>query len=111
MSKVYPKQMKRAGYIGMLGSEKEGLAFLKTKARETKNHSLLSATLLNEAKVYLVSVGKVLSVVDAASLTHSRAIRFLVPLNSYFSHLISISRKTLEITVPIYFSSQRSILV
>lgn len=111
MSKVYPKQMKRAGYIGMLGSEKEGLAFLKTKARETKNHSLLSATLLNEAKVYLVSVGKVLFVVNAASLTHSRAIQFLVPLNSYFSHLISISRKTLEIMVPIYFSSQRFILV
>ncbi|KAF2643444.1 hypothetical protein P280DRAFT_467473 [Massarina eburnea CBS 473.64] len=54
MSKAYPKQMKRAGYIGMLGSEKEGLAFLKAKARETKTYNLLSATLLNEAKLCLL---------------------------------------------------------
>lgn len=56
MSKAYPKQMKRAGYMGMLGSEKEGLIFLKAKARETKAYSLLSATLLNEAKLCLLSV-------------------------------------------------------
>jgi anaphase-promoting complex subunit 5 len=56
MSKAYPKQMKRAGYIGMLGSEKEGLAFLKAKARETRTYNLLSATLLNEAKLCLLSV-------------------------------------------------------
>ncbi|KAF9735308.1 anaphase-promoting complex protein [Paraphaeosphaeria minitans] len=55
MSKAYPKQMKRAGYIGMLGPEKEGLAFLKAKARETRAYSLLSATLLNEAKLCLLS--------------------------------------------------------
>ncbi|KAF1958731.1 hypothetical protein CC80DRAFT_468392 [Byssothecium circinans] len=54
MSKAYPKQMKRAGYMGMLGSEKEGLAFLKAKARETKTFNLLSATLLNEAKLCLL---------------------------------------------------------
>ena len=56
MSKAYPNQMKRAGYIGMLGSEKEGLAFLKGKARETRTYNLLSATLLNEAKLCLHSV-------------------------------------------------------
>ena len=56
MSKAYPKQMKKAGYIGMLGSEKEGLAFLKSKARETKTYSLLSSTLLNEASLCLASV-------------------------------------------------------
>ncbi|KAF2440561.1 anaphase-promoting complex protein [Karstenula rhodostoma CBS 690.94] len=55
MSKAYPKQMKRAGYIGMLGSEREGLAFLKAKARETRTYNLLSATLLNEAKLCLLS--------------------------------------------------------
>ena len=95
----------------MLGSEKEGLAFLKTKARETKNHSLLSATLLNEAKVYLVSVSNVLFIVNAAWLTWARAIQYLVPLNFFFSRLTSIFRKVLETTEPIYFSNQRYTLV
>ncbi|KAF2477277.1 anaphase-promoting complex protein [Lindgomyces ingoldianus] len=53
MSKAYPRQMKGAGYMGMLGSERDGLIFLKAKARETKMHNLLSATLLNEAKLSL----------------------------------------------------------
>jgi anaphase-promoting complex subunit 5 len=56
MSKAYPKQMKRAGYMGMLGSEREGLAFLKAKARETKTYNLLSASLINEAKLCLFTV-------------------------------------------------------
>lgn len=60
MSKAYPKQMKKAGYIGMLGSEKEGLAFLKAKARENRTYHLLSATLLNEAKLCLQSVSNFL---------------------------------------------------
>ncbi|KAH6620145.1 anaphase-promoting complex subunit 5-domain-containing protein [Boeremia exigua] len=53
MNKAYPKQMKSAGYISMLGSERDALAFLKAKARETKMYNLLSATLLNEAKLSL----------------------------------------------------------
>lgn len=61
MSKAYPKQMKRAGYMGMLGSEKESLAFLKSKARETKAYNLLSATLLNEAKLCLLTVSRLSS--------------------------------------------------
>jgi len=56
MSKAYPKQMKKAGYMGMLGSERDGLIFLKTKAKESKMWSLLSATLLNEAKLCLATV-------------------------------------------------------
>lgn len=56
MSKAYPKQMKGAGYMGMIGSERDGLIFLKAKARETKMYSLLSSTLLNEAKLSLSNV-------------------------------------------------------
>lgn len=53
MANAYPKQMKGSGYRGMLGSERDGLTFLKTKAKESKMHSLLSATLLNEAKLFM----------------------------------------------------------
>lgn len=56
VSKAYPKQMKGAGYMGMLGSKREGLAFLKAKARETKMYNLLGATLVSEAKLYLSTV-------------------------------------------------------
>jgi anaphase-promoting complex subunit 5 len=56
MSKAYPKQMKAAGYMSMLGSERDALTFLKAKAREFKMHNLLSATLLNEAKLVLSTV-------------------------------------------------------
>ncbi|KAL0261638.1 APC5 protein [Diplodia seriata] len=34
--KAYPKQIRASGYGGMLGSERDGLAFLKSKAKETK---------------------------------------------------------------------------
>jgi len=56
MSKAYPKQMKGVGYMGMLGSERDGLTFLKAKAKESKMYNLLSATLLNEAKLCLSTV-------------------------------------------------------
>jgi anaphase-promoting complex subunit 5 len=56
MSNAYPRQMKGAGYKGMLGSERDGLAFLKVKAKETGMYSLLSATLLNEAKLCMTTV-------------------------------------------------------
>jgi len=56
MSKAYPKQMKGTGYMGMLGSERDGLTFLKAKAKESKMYSLLSSTLLNEAKLSLSNV-------------------------------------------------------
>jgi anaphase-promoting complex subunit 5 len=60
MSKAYPKQMKGAGYMSMLGSERDALTFLKAKAKETKMYSLLSATLLNEAKLCLATVSHVI---------------------------------------------------
>jgi anaphase-promoting complex subunit 5 len=40
----------------MLGSERDVLIFLKAKARDSKMYSLLSATLLNEAKLSLATV-------------------------------------------------------
>ncbi|KAH7078559.1 anaphase-promoting complex subunit 5-domain-containing protein [Paraphoma chrysanthemicola] len=55
MAKAYPKQMKVAGYMSMLGSERDALTFLKAKARDTKMYNLLSATLLNEAKLNLAT--------------------------------------------------------
>jgi anaphase-promoting complex subunit 5 len=56
MSNAYPRQMKGAGYKGVLGSERDGLAFLKVKAKEAGMYSLLSATLLNEAKLCMSTV-------------------------------------------------------
>ncbi|KAB8240399.1 anaphase-promoting complex subunit Apc5 [Aspergillus flavus] len=51
--KAFPEQMKDVQNTGMLGNEKEGLAFLKAKAKETEMWSLLSTTLLSEAKFEL----------------------------------------------------------
>lgn len=56
MAKAYPKQMRGAGYMSMLGTERDALAFLKAKAKETKMYSLLCASLLNEAKLSLATV-------------------------------------------------------
>ncbi|PKY07760.1 anaphase-promoting complex protein [Aspergillus campestris IBT 28561] len=51
--KAFPEHMKDVQNTGMLGNEKEGLAFLKAKAKETEMWSLLSTTLLSEAKLEL----------------------------------------------------------
>ncbi|KAF9888439.1 Anaphase-promoting complex subunit 5 [Aspergillus nanangensis] len=51
--KAFPDQMRDVQNTGMLGNEKEGLAFLKAKAKETEMWSLLSTTLLSEAKLEL----------------------------------------------------------
>lgn len=88
MSKAFPKQLKRAGYIGMLGSEKEGLAFLKAKARETKNYHLLSATLINEAKLCLISVRNSSASLRLAWLIQPRAIQCPAPSSFYTSRHI-----------------------
>lgn len=55
MAKAYPKQMKGAGYMSMLGSERDALTFLKAKAKETRMYNLLSASLINEAKLSLAT--------------------------------------------------------
>lgn len=73
LRKVYPKEMRAAGNVasrdatrpgqpatslslGGGGTERDGLSFLKVKARENKMWSLLSSTLLSEAKSTLSTV-------------------------------------------------------
>jgi anaphase-promoting complex subunit 5 len=56
LSKAHPGKMKTAGYGGIINSEREGLEFLETKAREGKMWSLLSSTLLSQAKFGLSNV-------------------------------------------------------
>lgn len=95
MNKAYPKQMKGAGYMSMLGSERDALTFLKAKARESKMYSLLSATLLNEAKLSLATVrAKSKCIESSLDVTDaiSRATRFLEPSSTSTSHHISTSK-------------------
>jgi anaphase-promoting complex subunit 5 len=47
--------------MSMLGSERDALTFLKAKAKETKMYNLLSASLLNEAKLSLSTVQTLVS--------------------------------------------------
>lgn len=54
--KAFPNEVTDIQNTGMLGSEKEGLAFLKAKAKETEMWSLLSTSLLSEAKSGLQNV-------------------------------------------------------
>ncbi|KIW07884.1 uncharacterized protein PV09_01797 [Verruconis gallopava] len=63
LSKTFPNDLNKAGYAGMLSSEKDRLAFLSEKAKESKSWSLLSSTLLSEAKLAL-SLGGDSSVVS-----------------------------------------------
>lgn len=56
LNKAYPNDLKKAGYAGMLGPEKERLAFLSEKAKESKSWAVLSSTLLSEAK-WALSLG------------------------------------------------------
>lgn len=55
--KAFPEQMREVQNSGMLGNEKEGLTFLKAKSKETEMWSLLSTTLLSEAKLDMQHVG------------------------------------------------------
>jgi anaphase-promoting complex subunit 5 len=55
--KAFPEQMREVQNSGMLGNEKEGLAFLKAKSKETDMWSLMSTTLLSEAKLEMQQVG------------------------------------------------------
>lgn len=53
---IHPGQMDDEAGQSMFGSERKGLAFLKEKAKERKMWSVLSSTLLNEAKLSLSEV-------------------------------------------------------
>jgi anaphase-promoting complex subunit 5 len=54
--KAFPNETHDIHKSGMLGTEKEGLAFLKAKAKESEMWSLLSTSLLSEAKLGLQNV-------------------------------------------------------
>jgi anaphase-promoting complex subunit 5 len=54
--KAFPAEMKESRGSGMLGSETEALAFLKTKAKDAEMWSLLSTSLLSEARLGLQHV-------------------------------------------------------
>ena len=54
--KAHPNEMDQVQRKGILGTEKEALTFLKAKAKETNMWSLLSTSLLSEAKLALGNV-------------------------------------------------------
>lgn len=56
-SKAHPKEMTEVQEKGFLGADKDALAFLKAKAKETNMWSLLNTSLLSEAKLTLNNVG------------------------------------------------------
>jgi anaphase-promoting complex subunit 5 len=53
--KAHPKVINESGKTNMLGVEREGLVFLRTKAKEAGMWSLWSSALLSEAKIGLSS--------------------------------------------------------
>ena len=54
--KTFPEELEDIRNTGMLGGEKEALAFLQAKAKETEMWSLLTTSLLSEAKLELLNV-------------------------------------------------------
>jgi len=54
--KAHPEYVDEVQRKGVLGTDKEALAFLKAKAKETSMWSLLSTSLLSEAKLALSNV-------------------------------------------------------
>ena len=56
--KAYPKYLGKVHEKGFLGADKEVLAFLKAKAKESSMWSTLSASLLSEAKLAMSNVRK-----------------------------------------------------
>ncbi|THC93348.1 hypothetical protein EYZ11_007174 [Aspergillus tanneri] len=62
--KAFPEHMKDVQNTGMLGNEKEGLAFLKAKAKDTEMWSLLSTTLLSEARLELQNGDSLASTIE-----------------------------------------------
>ncbi len=55
--KAHPEYIDDIQRKGVLGTDKEALAFLKAKAKETSMWSLLSTSLLSEARLALSNVG------------------------------------------------------
>lgn len=85
--KAFPEQMREVQNSGMLGNEKEGLAFLKAKSKETDMWSLLSTTLLSEAKLEMQHVSRPSSTMGHAA-THNCRGRVLPLLSSRSCELL-----------------------
>ncbi|KAI9674955.1 MAG: anaphase promoting complex subunit 5 [Caeruleum heppii] len=62
--KAHPKEIRHLERANMLGVEREGLAFLKSKAHEMGLWSLWSTSLLSEAKLTMSSGGSVPAVFE-----------------------------------------------
>lgn len=93
--KAFPSHMKDVQSTGMLGSEKEGLAFLKAKAKDTEMWGLLSTTLLSEAKVELQNVsvlGNELTLTADVYQSRARVLRW--HLRMWCGHHISMLPNT-----------------
>lgn len=58
--KAHPEETGEIQNSGVLGTEKEALAFLKAKAKDTSMWSLLSTCLLSEARLSLTNVSSAL---------------------------------------------------
>ena len=54
--KAHPREISQVRKTGVLGGGKEALVFLKAKAKDTGMWSLLSTSLLSEAKLALTNV-------------------------------------------------------
>lgn len=55
-NRAHPTEMKSTGYTKVLGSKKEGLHFLKVKAREAQAWSQMSSALLHDAQLTIAKV-------------------------------------------------------
>ncbi|KAI2786638.1 hypothetical protein POX_g09026 [Penicillium oxalicum] len=63
--KAFPEHMREVQNSGMLGNEKEGLAFLKAKSKETEMWSLMSMTFLSEAKLEMQQGESLAAIVES----------------------------------------------
>ncbi|KAF7526649.1 hypothetical protein PCG10_004040 [Penicillium crustosum] len=82
--KAFPEQMREVQNSGMLGNEKEGLAFLKAKSKETDMWSLMSTTLLSEAKLEMQQGESLASIVESfVRASHVNVTKGVTPTGAY----------------------------
>ncbi|CAG5177920.1 uncharacterized protein ALTATR162_LOCUS8444 [Alternaria atra] len=98
MAKAYPKQMKGVGYMSMLGTERDALTFLKAKAKEAKMYNLLSATLLNEAKLSLMTGDSIPRALE--HIYQSSHLNIKENVNSYGSQMLLTATLYQRLGVP-----------
>ncbi|TKA26215.1 hypothetical protein B0A54_16906 [Friedmanniomyces endolithicus] len=77
-----------SGLLGGVAGEQDEISFLKAKARETKHWSLLSSTLLEEAKLDMYTTGSTTKSVElimqSAFVNVQHNLRTLMPATSLF---------------------------